>query len=84
MKGCDMSLRNDLERTALHMTSIEGHSQVMECLVGYGVDINAQDHDGNTTLHIVLVKKNARPLSHLTPQMNMVHCIILLYRSTCP
>ena len=72
IKGCDLNLKNDLQQTALHTSSHEGHSHVIERLVGYGIDINAQDSNGNTALHMVLMKKSARPLSHRTPQMNKV------------
>ena len=44
--------------------------------MGYGVDINARDSDGNTVMHVVFVNKNARPLSQHTPQMNKVQLII--------
>lgn len=72
LQGCDMNVRNELQRTALHIAAIEGHSAIVECLVGHGVDINARDSDGNTVLHVLLINKNARPLSKYTPQMNKV------------
>ena len=68
-----MNCKSDRLRTALHTSSIEGHSAVMECLVGFGVDINARDSDGNTVLHVVFVNKNSRPLSDFTPQINKVN-----------
>ena len=40
--------------------------------MGFGVDINARDSDGNTVLHIVFVNKNCEPLTDYTPQMNKV------------
>ena len=40
--------------------------------MGFGVDINARDSDGNTVLHIVFVNKNCDPLTEYTPQMNKV------------
>ena len=40
--------------------------------MGFGVDINARDSDGNTVLHIVFVNKNCEPLTEYTPQMNKV------------
>ena len=67
-----MNSVNEKQRTALHITSIEGYSAIIECLVGCGVAVNVRDSDGNTVLHIVFVNKNARPLSKHTPQMNLV------------
>ncbi len=38
--------------------------------MGYGADINASDLEGNTALHILLIKKAAKPLSEeLTPHI---------------
>ena len=67
-----MNLKNDLQRTALHMASVEGQAHVIERLVGYGADVNVQDIDGNTALNITLIKKSTQPLSSNTPQMNKV------------
>ena len=69
-QGCDLNLRNNVQRTALHVSAMESHCRVMEHLVGYGADMNAQDKDGNTALHITLInKKNSTSISHDTPQM---------------
>lgn len=84
LQGCDLNLKNDLQQTALHTSSHEGHSHVIERLVGYGIDINAQDSHGNTALHMVLMKKSARPLSHRTPQMNQACVFIHVYKSMFP
>jgi hypothetical protein len=40
----------------------EGHAPVIEQLVGYGADLNATVEDGNTALHLILIKKNMRSL----------------------
>ena len=70
--SCDINAKNDLNRTPLHTAVMEGHSRVVERMVGYGVDLNAVDDEGNSPLHVVLIKKNAKPLSSDTPQMNNV------------
>ena len=56
-------------RTPLHTVAIEGHSRVIEMLVGCGVELNCVDNDGNTPLHVVLIKKNAQPATVKTPQL---------------
>ena len=66
---CDINAKNDLMRTPLHMVAIEGHSRIIERLVGCGVELNSVDNDGNTPLHIVLIKKNAQPATVKTPQL---------------
>lgn len=65
-------------RTALPMAAIEGNLAIIECLVGYGCDINTKDAAENTALHIVFVNKNAQPLSNFTPQMNKVRHFLLV------
>ena len=66
---CDINAKNDLMRTPLHMVAIEGHSRIIERLVGCGVELNSVDNDGNTPLHIVLIKKNTQPATVKTPQL---------------
>ena len=53
----------------MHVASIEGHSKIVERLVGCGADLNCVDVDGNTALNIILIKKDARPLTDKTPQL---------------
>jgi len=67
-------------RTPLHAVAIEGHSQVIERLVGCGAELNSVDNDGNTALHIVLVKKNAKPATVKTPQLSKVRDELLAMR----
>ena len=59
-------------RTPLHTVVIEGHSRVIERLVGCGAELNCVDNDGNTPLYIVLAKKNAEPATVKTPQLSKV------------
>ena len=75
---CDINAKNDLMRTPLHMVAIEGHSRIIERLVGCGVELNSVDNDGNTPLHIVLIKKNAQPATVKTPQLIKVQMDLYL------
>lgn len=66
----DLNVRNNQTHTPLHCAIIGGYSAIIEALVGYGADINAADLEGNTALHILLIKKVAKPLSEeLTPHI---------------
>ena len=64
---------------ALHFACIEGHSNVIEQLVGYGANVKAEDDKKVTPLHFILVTKNKmKPLSECTPYLNnvSVYCIM--------
>lgn len=68
-----MSFQGHLLRTALHCAVIEGNSRIIETLVGHGIEINAEDAGTNTALHIVFMKKLAKPFDDdLTPQISKV------------
>ena len=41
-------------QTALHLAVHQGHARTVERLVGFGIDLNMQDSDGDTALHIAL------------------------------
>lgn len=58
--------------TALHIAAHEGHASMIELLVGYGADLNAAIEDGNTALHLIVVKKNVKPLDSTTPYLLQV------------
>ena len=44
----------------------------MERLVGFGIDLNLQDSNGDTALHIALSRETADVLSSETPQLKKV------------
>lgn len=69
--SCDINAENDMKRTALHVAAIEGNCNVIEKLVGFGADLNRVDKDGNTPLHVVFIKKTAKPLTN-APQITKV------------
>lgn len=59
-------------QTALHVSVIQGHARIVERLVGYGIDLNLQDNDGDTALHIALSSQAVDVLSAETPQLKKV------------
>ena len=50
---CDVNTKTDINRTALHGAVIKGDARMVELLVGYGADLNIQDHEMATPLHII-------------------------------
>ena len=59
-------------QTALHFAVHQGHSRITERLVGFGANLDAQDSDGDTPLHVTLVRETVDPLSADTPQLKKV------------
>ena len=62
----------DTGQTALHIAVHQGHARIVERLVGFGIDLNLQDSDGDTALHIALSRDATETLSAETPQLNKV------------
>ncbi|KAG8434369.1 hypothetical protein GDO86_012666 [Hymenochirus boettgeri] len=62
---CDVSLRNNRNQTPLHLAVTQGHINLVQLLVTEGADVNAEDEDGDTPMHIVFVRQH--PMS-IEPQ----------------
>ena len=60
-----MKASDDL--TALLIAAHEGRTPAIELLVGYGADLNCAAGGGNTALHLILVRKNMRPVDQNSP-----------------
>lgn len=59
-------------QTALHLATHQGHSRIIERLVGFGVEMNVIDADEDTPLHMAVLKDSADALSPDTPQLKKV------------
>lgn len=59
--NADIELMNDRQQTPLHLTIYQGSYSIMEVLVSLGVNVNAQDDNGDTPLHYVFQKKIFSP-----------------------
>ena len=69
---CELELKTYEGWTALQVACIQGYVRCVECLVGYGADVQAPDANGSTVLHIVLHEKDMKPLSNWTNHLNEV------------
>lgn len=81
--ACNISLKTLTSLTALHVAAHEGYCAGIELLVGYGADLNAIVDDGNTALHLILVRKNMKPLDSNTPytlEVNMIPCVCQIFK----
>ena len=64
--------------TALHIAAKKGNTGCLECLVGYGASLDLVDMNGYSPLHVVLYKKNMKPLnSERAPHLNKVYDVNL-------
>ena len=59
-------------QTPLILAVDGGNTKCVQFLVGYGASISVANSTGNTLLHIVLGRKNMKPLSEWTTYLNEV------------
>ncbi|KAL3281489.1 hypothetical protein HHI36_004694 [Cryptolaemus montrouzieri] len=69
MGQADIDLRNNRNQSALLLAVSQGHCGVVEILVKLKANINAKDEDGDTALHLVLIKK-----AHLNAEIRRENC----------
>ncbi|KAM4651101.1 E3 ubiquitin-protein ligase MIB2 isoform 2-T2 [Discoglossus pictus] len=55
---CDVNLRNNRNQTPLHLAVTHGHINLVELLVREGANVNAEDEDGDTPMHIVFARQH--------------------------
>uniref|UniRef100_A0A670JCT6 E3 ubiquitin-protein ligase MIB2 n=1 Tax=Podarcis muralis TaxID=64176 RepID=A0A670JCT6_PODMU len=55
---CDINLKNNRNQTPLHLAVTQGHMEMVQLLVSEGCDVNAEDEDGDTAMHIVLEREH--------------------------
>ena len=68
-------------QSALHLAVHQGHARIVEGLVGFGIDLNLQDSDGDTALHIAFSKDTTKTLSAETPQLKKVDFFVVVMSS---
>ncbi|XP_054857616.1 E3 ubiquitin-protein ligase MIB2 isoform X2 [Eublepharis macularius] len=59
---CDVNLKNNRNQTPLHLAVTQGHMEMVQLLVSERCDVNAEDEDGDTAMHIVLERHNLMSL----------------------
>lgn len=56
---CDVDVRNNRKQTPLLLAVSQGQCGIVELLLGMGAQLDAQDEDGDTALHLALLKRQA-------------------------
>lgn len=69
---CNIDVCTNENQTALHLAVHQAHLCIVERLVGYGANLNVQDVNGDTPLHIALIRDNTDVLNSDTPQLRRV------------
>lgn len=70
--SCDIDACTNENQTALHLAVFQGHLAIVERLVGYGAQLNIQDSNGSTPLHLALTSYSTEHITADTPQMKKV------------
>uniref|UniRef100_A0A3P9IJF0 E3 ubiquitin-protein ligase MIB2 n=2 Tax=Oryzias latipes TaxID=8090 RepID=A0A3P9IJF0_ORYLA len=53
---CDINVRNNRNQTALQLAVTQGHTELVQLLVDEGADVNMEDEDGDTAMHVALLR----------------------------
>ncbi|XP_068186458.1 E3 ubiquitin-protein ligase MIB2 isoform X1 [Antennarius striatus] len=53
---CDINIRNNRNQTPLQLAVTQGHTELMQLLVAEGADVNMEDEDGDTAMHVALLR----------------------------
>ncbi|XP_038069488.1 E3 ubiquitin-protein ligase MIB1-like [Patiria miniata] len=64
--GCNKELKTNSGQTALHLAVDNAHKKCIEALVNSGANVNAQNSDGDTSLHLVM-KASIKDIMRVTP-----------------
>ncbi|XP_038061716.1 E3 ubiquitin-protein ligase MIB2-like [Patiria miniata] len=60
--NCNKELKTIAGQTALHMAIDKTNNKCIEALVNNGANVNAQDGDGDTSLHLVMMKASMKDI----------------------
>lgn len=53
---CDINIRNNRNQTPLQLAVTQGHTELVQLLVAEGADVNMEDEDGDTAMHVALLR----------------------------
>ena len=69
----DIEIRNNRQQTPLLLAVAQGHMPIIELLIQHGANINVEDEDGDSCLHLSLMKQPTSSSDmETTPMMEAV------------
>uniref|UniRef100_A0A669BPN2 E3 ubiquitin-protein ligase MIB2 n=1 Tax=Oreochromis niloticus TaxID=8128 RepID=A0A669BPN2_ORENI len=66
---CDINIRNNRNQTPLQLAVTQGHTELVQLLVDEGADVNMEDEDGDTAMHVALLRPQLANVM-LSPSLN--------------
>ncbi|XP_061113843.1 E3 ubiquitin-protein ligase MIB2 isoform X3 [Conger conger] len=54
---CDVNIRNNRNQTPLQLAVTQGHGELVQLLVSEGANVNVEDEDGDTAMHVALSRQ---------------------------
>lgn len=78
---CDVNVRNNRQQTPLLLAVSQGQCGIAELLLSRGAQLDAQDEDGDTALHVALLKRQV-PQAPLDPTQCPTTAMIAAQLST--
>ncbi|XP_033102784.1 E3 ubiquitin-protein ligase MIB2-like isoform X3 [Anneissia japonica] len=69
---CEVDIRNNRQQTPLILAVSQGHTNIIELLVTKGADVNSEDEDGDTALHLALMRQALSSATELAPSASKI------------
>lgn len=70
----DLEVRNNRQQTPLLLAVSQGHTALIELLVSQGARVNVADEDGDTCLHLALMRQTVASERESSPMLDAVSC----------
>ena len=68
----NIEIRNNRQQTPLLLAVSQGHTSILELLVAKGADVNVEDEDGDTCIHLALMRHNVSTEREDSPMLDSV------------
>ena len=74
----NMEIRNNRQQTPLLLAVSQGHMSIIELLVSKGADVHVEDEDGDTCLHLALMRQTVSMDSEESPMLESVSAVLIV------